>query len=172
MTREVDAYGARAAVRRPLGIVGLNLITLGVYGVIWYHRVNVELRAYGRAYHDSELCGSNPRNSVLALVPGALLVVPPIVSAFGFAGRLRRAERYGQTEMTSGWLIGAMILTVIFIPAIPGYVQSTLNQLWRRYPSPGAAAAAAEEAPPAALDEPSDEELASAPPPLAAGAAG
>jgi hypothetical protein len=135
VSKEIDAYGARAQVRRPLGEVGLTLITLGVYGVFWYHRVNAELRDYGRAYRDEELANSNPRNSVLALVPGVLVVIPPLISAFRFVGRLRRAERYGQSEMTSGWLVGAFILTLIFIPGIPGYVQASLNELWRRYPN-------------------------------------
>ena len=135
MTREIEAYGARAKVRRPLGTLGLVLVTLGVYGVVWYYRVNAELREYGRAYHDDRLANSNPRNSVLALVPGILLFgIPPLVSLASFVGRVRRAERYGQSEMTSTWLVGVLVITIIFIPAIPGYVQATLNGLWERYP--------------------------------------
>ena len=162
LAREIDAYGARAKVRRPLATVGLTLITLGVYGVVWYHRVNVEVRDYGRAYRDEVLAASNPRHSVLAMAPGVLLLVPPIVSLIGFVGRVRRAQRYGQSELTSGWLVAVFVLAAIFIPAIPGYVQSGLNELWRRYPAAdgGAGAAAAPGGP-----EPTDDELASAPPP-------
>src|SRR5919201_6573149 len=94
----IDAYGARAKVRRPLGAVALTLLTLGVYGVVWYHRVNVELRDYGRAYLDEGLAGSRPARSVLAIVPGLVLVVPPIVSLVRFVGRVRRAQRYGRSE--------------------------------------------------------------------------
>jgi hypothetical protein len=133
MAGEVDAYGARAKVRRPLVVVGLNLLTLGVYGVVWYHRVNAELRDFGRAYGDRELAASNPRRSVLAVVPGILLLVPPLVSLAGFAGRARRAQRYGRSELTSGWLVAVFALSVVFIFAIPGYVQSSLNELWGRY---------------------------------------
>ena len=72
---------------------------------------------------------------MLALVPGILLFgIPPLVSLAGFIGRVRKAQRYGQSEMTSGWLVGALVITIIFIPAIPGYVQATLNGLWQRYP--------------------------------------
>jgi len=165
---EIDAYGARARVRHPLATVGLTLVTLGVYGVVWYHRVNAELRDYGRAYRDDRLAASNPAHSVLALVPGLLLVVPPIVSLIGFVGRVRRAERYGQSELASGWLVGVFTVTIVFIPAITGYLQATLNELWRRYP-----AAAESGAPPASEPEPepTDEELASAPPPRVAAAA-
>jgi hypothetical protein len=164
---EIDAYGARARVRRPLATVGLTLITLGVYGVVWYRRVNAELRDYGRAYRDDRLAASKPARSVLALVPGVLLLVPPIVSLVGFVGRVRRAERYGQSELASGWLVAVFTVSIVFIPAIPGYVQATLNELWRRYPVAGEsdAAPAPEPGP-----EPTDEELASAPPPRAAAA--
>jgi uncharacterized protein DUF4234 len=165
VTEEVDAYGARATVRRPLGVVGLNLVTIGIYGLVWYQRANVELRDYGRAYRDDGLVRSNPRNSVLAMFPGVLLVLPPIVSLIGFVGRLRRAQRYGQTELSSGWLVAALVVSIVFIPAIPGYVQSGLNELWKRYPAAGAATAAAA---PATVEEPTDEELAAAPPPVVA----
>lgn len=137
MSREIDAYGARAQVRRPLAVVGLTLVTLGIYGVLWYRRVNEELRDYGRAYHDEALAASDPTSSVLALVPGLLLLmIPPIVSAIGFVGRARQVQRYGQSELVSGWLVATMIVLVIFVPAIPGYVQSSLNELWKRYPTP------------------------------------
>ncbi len=134
MTREIDAYGARARLWSPLATVGLTIVTLGVYGVVWYHRVNCELRDYGRAYDDERLASSDPRRSVLALVPGLLLVLPPLISAAGFLGRVRRVQRYGQGELASGWLVGTMIVIPVFLPAIPGYVQSTLNVLWGRYP--------------------------------------
>jgi hypothetical protein len=166
---EIDAYGARARVRRPLAAVGLTLVTLGVYGVVWYHRVNAELRAYGRAYRDDLLAASKPWRSVLAIVPGLLLVVPPILSLIRFVGRVRRAERYGQSELTSGWLVAVFTVSIVFIPAIPGYVQATLNELWCRYPPAGGGASG----PPGREEgrEPTEEELASAPPPRLAGTA-
>jgi uncharacterized protein DUF4234 len=163
---EIDAYGARARVRRPLATVGLTLVTLGAYGVVWYYRVNAELRDYGRAYRDDRLAASRPARSVLALVPGLLLLVPPIVSLVRFLGRVRRAERYGQSELASGWLVAVFTVSIVFIPAIPGYVQATLNELWRRYPAAGESGAA-----PAPAPEPTDGELASAPPPRPAAAA-
>jgi hypothetical protein len=162
MAREIDAYGAKAKLRRPLAVVALNVLTLGVYGVVWYCRVNVELRDFGRAYRDRGLAASNPRNSVLAVAPGLLLLVPPIVSLIGFVGRVRRAQRYGRSELASGWLAGVLVLSLVFVPVIPGYVQSSLNELWRRYRAPADAQSAAGTAP---LDEVTDADLAAAPPP-------
>ena len=160
MAREVDVYGARARIRSPFAVVGLNVLTLGVYGAVWYYRVNAELRDFGRAYSDRALADSRPRRSLLAMVPGVLLVVPPLVSLAGFAGRVRRAQRYGRSELTSGWLVAVLTLSLVFIPASPGYVQSTLNELWRRYAAAGDAAGG-EPAP----DQVSEEDLAAAPAP-------
>lgn len=162
MAREVDAYGARARIRRPLALVGLNVLTLGVYGTVWYYRANVELREFGRAYGDSKLAASRPGMSLLAVVIGAIVVLPAIVSLIGFVGRVRRAQRYGRSELLSGWLVAVLLCSLVFIPAIPGYVQSSLNELWRRYRAPqrpDSPAAAWTE------DAASDAELAAAPPP-------
>jgi Domain of unknown function (DUF4234) len=159
VSREIDAYGARVKVRRPLAVVALNVLTLGVYGVVWYYGVNAELRDFGRAYRDRKLAGSSPRRSVLAVAPGIILLVPPIVSLARFVGRVRRAQRYGRSELASGWLVAVLALALIFIPAIPGYVQSTLNELWRRH------APEASGSPAAATDGGSAAELAAAPAP-------
>ncbi len=156
MGREIEAYGARVRVRRPLAVVGLTVVTLGVYGVVWYYRVNVELRDFGGAYRDRRLAGSSPRRSALAVAPGIVLLVPPIVSLARFVGRVRRAQRYGRSELASGWLVAVLALALVFLPAITGYVQSTLNELWRRY-------AAASSSP--ATDTVSEAELAAAPAP-------
>jgi Protein of unknown function (DUF2510)/Domain of unknown function (DUF4234) len=131
---EVDAYGARITVRRPLGVVGLTVVTLGVYWVVWYYRVNRELGDFGRAYEDPELAASDPRRSLLALAPGALVVIPAIVSLSAFNTRCRRVARIGGTELPSGWLLAAMFIFVVYIPFVPGYMQACLNELWRRYP--------------------------------------
>ena len=163
MAREIEAYGASARIRSPFAVVGLNVLTLGIYGAVWYYRVNAELRDFGDAYRDRALADSRPRHSLLAMVPGVLLVVPPLVSLAGFVGRMRRAQRYGRSELASGWLVAVLTLTLVFFPAIPGYVQSTLNELWGRYAATDATPSVGR-----APDELSEEDLAGAPAPRAA----
>ena len=143
MAYEVNAYGAQPKVRNPLGVIGLTLITLGIYGIVWYYKVNKELKEFGRVYKDQELADSNPTNSVLALVPGFLIIIPPLVSYYNFIGRVRKVQRIGQSELTNGWLV--LILFLVISIVVPAYVQSGLNDLWKRYPpvEPGAAPAAA-----------------------------
>src|SRR3954465_15796182 len=135
MAYEVNAYGAQPKVRNPLGVIGLTLITLGIYQLVWYYKVNKELKDFGRVYKDQDLADSNPTHSVLAIVPGFLLIIPPIVSYSPFIGRVRQVQRIGQSELTSGWLV--LVLYLVISIVVPAYVQSGLNDLWRRYPRIG-----------------------------------
>jgi hypothetical protein len=70
--------GDRVKLRNPLGVVGLAIITIGIYYFFWWYYINREMRDFGRA-RGVDL-GQNPGNSVLAVTLGALIVVPAIVS--------------------------------------------------------------------------------------------
>ena len=39
--------GERAKLRNPLGVVGLSLITLGIYYFFWWYYINREMRDLG-----------------------------------------------------------------------------------------------------------------------------
>jgi hypothetical protein len=85
-------------VQSPAAVVGLSLVTLGVYGLFWYHRINREMRDAGRAHHDAELAASKPARSVWALVVGGFVIVPAVVSIARAAGRLDRCEALAGIE--------------------------------------------------------------------------
>ena len=57
-------------VRRPWTVALLSILTLGVYSVVWYYKVNREMRDYGSAVGDNDLAGSKPRQSVFAVTIG------------------------------------------------------------------------------------------------------
>jgi hypothetical protein len=95
------------------------------------------------------------------MVPGFLLIVPPFISLGAFVGNVRRAEQVGRSEVTSGFLVTLMLLTVVLIPATAGYIQAGLTQLWRRYPREGDSEALT----PAARAGVSATDLGSLPPP-------
>jgi len=52
--------GERAKLRNPLGVVGLSLITLGIYYFFWWYFINREMRDLGRAR--GTVLGQNPGN--------------------------------------------------------------------------------------------------------------
>jgi membrane protein implicated in regulation of membrane protease activity len=60
-------------------IVTLTVVTLSLYVLVWYYRVNRELRDLGQR-RDDELRGTRPGISLAAVTVGGLVIVPPYVS--------------------------------------------------------------------------------------------
>lgn len=131
-------------------------ITLFIYSALWWYYINRELRDLGRAHNSQEL-GDSPGLSVLAVTLGALIIVPPFVSAYNTCKRVQAAQRLsGERDPLNGWI--ALVLYVVwvtglslFFPIAFGYIQSELNKVWRNpnltdpltpgLPHPGAQAA-------------------------------
>jgi cytochrome c-type biogenesis protein CcmH/NrfG len=139
----------------------LSLVTLGIYTIVWYYKVNREVRDYGQAQGDAELAQSNPTNSVLAVTLGALVIVPAIISYYRTVQRVQRAQQLGGAEVTNGWLVLVLILVISI--AAPAYIQSGLNKLWERYQASGQAGIPAP--PPAAAAPPPAQQPATQQPP-------
>jgi hypothetical protein len=131
--------GARAKIRNE-GLVALwSFITLGIYTYVWYYRINREMRDFGRAHGDEELAKTNPVLSVLAVTIGVLLLfIPTIVSYWRTTGRVRRTQRLCNVPLTEGWVVALLavvgVLIVFAWVAVPVYVQSGLNKVWKLYP--------------------------------------
>jgi hypothetical protein len=169
MAYEVNANGAIAKVRNPWGVLGLGLITLGIYNIVWYYKINKEFKEYGAVQGDQELADSNPTNSVLAVTLGALIIVPAIISFYNTVKRAQRVQQLGGVEPMNGWIV--LILLLVISPAVYPYMQSELNKLWERYPSltEGGGAIPAGTQQPAAtpVQQPAAEETPPPPPPPA-----
>jgi Domain of unknown function (DUF4234) len=116
-----------AKERNPWGVFGLSLITLGIYVIFWWYYVNKEMVKLGRARGTAEL-GDNPGMSALALFPGALLIVPPLVSYYRGVQRMQAAARITGAEPVNGWI--ALILFLLLGFVFPPYLQSCLNKVW------------------------------------------
>jgi hypothetical protein len=116
-----------AKKRNPWGVFGLSIITLGIYIFFWWYFVNKEMVKLGRARATTEL-GDSPGMSALALFPGALLIVPPLVSYYRGVQRMQVAARITGAEPANGWI--ALILFVLLGIAFPPYLQSCLNNVW------------------------------------------
>jgi hypothetical protein len=117
--------GATVKVRHPLAPLGLAMITLGIYQLVWYYKINSELRANGEDV--------NPGVALLAITLGAFVIVPPFVSVYNTAERIRRVQgRAGVTAPISP----VLALVLLFIPLVnifqTAYVQGALNAAWER----------------------------------------
>jgi hypothetical protein len=107
----------------------LPIVTLGIYHLVWWFRINREMRDYGRAKGYD--LGQNPTNSV------------------------QGAQRLADKDPLSGWI--ALILYLLLAPGFWAYLQVALNDVWRTetQPLPGESLPpAADEMPPRLADQP------------------
>jgi hypothetical protein len=89
----IDATAVDVKTRRVWSVVLLTVVTLGIYGIVWYYKINRELREFGAAHGDADLSSSRPWRSVVAVTLGAVLVVPRLVSLLRLTRRVQAAER-------------------------------------------------------------------------------
>lgn len=126
MAQEVTVDGKPAKIRHPLGPLGLGIVTLGIYPLVWYFKINRELRDQGEDV--------SPGVALLAITLGViLLLIPPLVSMYNTAERVRRVqERKGVESPISP----VLALVLLFLPVVnmfqTAYVQSSLNRAWER----------------------------------------
>lgn len=124
---QIQGSGEMGKKRHPLGIIGLMLITLGIYFFVWYFKVNKEMAAIGQARNTNE-AGDNPTTSLLALIPGFLIIIPPYVSFYNANRRLNVTERLtGRPEGLSPVLM--VVLYFIFSPIAVYLFQNNLNKV-------------------------------------------
>ena len=112
--------------RNPIWVAVFSLITLGIYFLFWWYWINKEMAAYGRA-NGIDL-GDSPAKSVLALIPGALIIVPAIMTTYNTYKRAHTAQGHAGIPQLNGWI--ALLLLLVFSPAAYAYLQSELNKVW------------------------------------------
>lgn len=128
--RDVDGIGKI----RSFGIgFLLTVVTLGIYHYVWWYLINDELKDVGIATGDQKLAQSNPTNSVIAVLIGWLVIVPPIISIYNTAMRIKQAQRLCGIE-NSQTINPTLAMLLIFpggilvIPAFIYYWYMTANQ--------------------------------------------
>ena len=136
-TLEIRGSQHRVKIRNPLAVALLSFITLGIYHVVWWYKINRELCDFGEA-RGRDL-GHSPALSTLAVFPGFIVIIPPLVTAWRGTGRVKQATRMAGREPLIGWV--ALILYVFIGIGWIAYLQSELNKVWRTeaIPLPGQA---------------------------------
>jgi hypothetical protein len=135
---QIRGSSHQGKIRNPLGVLGLSIITLGIYGIFWYYFTNKELAEIGKA-HNSNECGDSPGTSVLAITLGAFIIVPAFLSAYNFCKRLQAAERLSGAP--EGMEPGLLFVLYVFISPVAAYIaQSNLNKVLQAQAGPGGGA--------------------------------
>jgi len=127
---QIPGAGTPAKIRNIIAVPVLAIITLGVYLVVWWYKINREMADLGRARGTDEL-GDSPGKSTLALFPGALIIVPAIWTTITTFQRVQKAQKLSGQGLNGIWH------SIGIAPV-----------------APSAMPAAAEESAPAAIDEP------------------
>jgi hypothetical protein len=125
-TLEIRGSQYRVKIRNPLAVALLSFVTLGIYHVVWWYKINRELCDFGEA-RDRDL-GHSPALSTLALFPGFIVLIPPLVTAWRGTGRVKQATRMAGREPLIGWV--ALILYIFIGIGWIAYLQSELNKVW------------------------------------------
>ncbi len=100
MAQEVEfGRGGMGKVRSFWVGLGLSVITLGIYFFVWYYLINDELKDIGIAKDDQNLAQSSPTNSVIAVLIGWVIIVPPLISIYNTGNRIKRAQRLSGVEL-------------------------------------------------------------------------
>jgi hypothetical protein len=160
MAEQVSVRGVDVKIRNPWLVFLWAIVTLGIYYLVWYYKVNREMRDYGRATGTPEL-GDSPLTSLLAITLGWLVVVPPFVSMYRTFARIATAQHVAGLRSEASPVLGLVLFFValLLLPVELPYAQIELNKVWEREREVPAGAAG--EAAPA----PAPDELPAAPPP-------
>ena len=125
MAETVTIEGQSYLKRNPLGVLGLTVITLGIYFLYWYWKINDELRLYKR---DESI---SPTRSLMAMLFGWLIIVPPFIAMYNTSKHVQDAEqRLGVQPQLEPALTIVFMLFVAIGNTI--YVQEHLNRIWDR----------------------------------------
>lgn len=112
--------GPSGLTRSPIGVFLLSIVTFGIYGMVWYYKINVELKNFNQSIQ------VNPVNMILLS-----LFVPFffIFSIFYTGQRIQQAQTAAGLPATASPGIG--VLLAIVIGGHSFYYQDALNNLWQ-----------------------------------------
>jgi uncharacterized membrane protein YidH (DUF202 family) len=125
MAEQVTIEGQTYVRRNPLGVLGLSIITLGIYGLYWYYKVNDEIRRFER---DETV---SPVRSLMALIFGWLIIVPPFIAVWNTANHVQRMQQRMRVQQEISPALAIVLLLAVAI-ALGIYVQEHLNRVWDR----------------------------------------
>nr|WP_042194772.1 DUF4234 domain-containing protein [Kibdelosporangium sp. MJ126-NF4]CEL21549.1 Basic proline-rich protein precursor [Kibdelosporangium sp. MJ126-NF4]CTQ95884.1 Basic proline-rich protein precursor [Kibdelosporangium sp. MJ126-NF4] len=114
--------GAAMRRRNPLGVwLGLPLITLGIYQLVWYYKIHKEMAEYHRK-PDAPVAGP-----LLVLVFLGWTVVGAIATLYKTGERIRYAQRRAGLQETCSPIVGTLLVFVFGLGV--HYYQVELNKI-------------------------------------------
>jgi hypothetical protein len=113
--------------RDPLAVLGLSIITLGIYWLYWYYKINDEIRLYEK---DPTV---SPGRSLLAVTLGVFLIVPPFIALYNTSLHIVRMEQRARIQMELSPALNVLLLLILWV-GTGMYSQENLNRIWEAAP--------------------------------------
>ncbi len=104
------------------------ILTLGIYHLVWYYKIHNEMLRFDSRQQ------INPAGSLLTILFGWIIIVPPFISYFNTGNRIANAQRAAGLPATANPWIGFILLFIFGLT--PLYYQFELNKIVDRYAAP------------------------------------
>jgi drug/metabolite transporter (DMT)-like permease len=108
--------------RSPAAILGLSIITFGIYFLVWHYKINAEIHR-----HDPDIKVS-PGLSVVAM----LFPIANLVAAYGTAARIRQMQLDDGLSQTISPIVALLLIMLLGI-GYPLYVASAMREHWHMH---------------------------------------
>jgi hypothetical protein len=129
MAEEVVFQGAEVKIRHPWGVWALGIITLGIYHLVWWYKINRELRDYSAMA--GQPLGNDPTMSLLAVFPGSFVIIPPFWTIVTTSARIRRVREMveGTPSSEPNGLLAVVLSLILGLQTV--YIGYAINACWR-----------------------------------------
>lgn len=127
MATDLQLGGAMVKEQSIWAVLGLNIVTLGIYSFFWYYRINREMRDFGQTRGDVFLANSKPEMSVVAM----FVPVANLITLHNVGKRIQRVQVLAGNPMPTYSMVLHWVL-ILFTGLWFLYSQSALNTLWRQ----------------------------------------
>lgn len=119
--------GAQMKQRNVVAVwLGLPLITVGIYTLVWYYKIHDEMKRFDPR---AEI---NPTGSLLTYMFGGFLCgIPPLVSFYNTGKRIANAQRAAGLPQTCTPVVGLLLCFVFGLGVL--YYQGELNKIVAHY---------------------------------------
>jgi hypothetical protein len=126
MAERVHVRGTTVKIRNPFLVFVWSVLTVGIYYLVWYYKINRELR---------DACGVkvSPGVALIAVTLGWIVIVPPFVSWYRTFERIVEAQRSAGVASEASPVLGFIlyVIAVFVLPVEVIYAQDELNKVWR-----------------------------------------
>jgi hypothetical protein len=126
VAEQMQVRGTTVKIRNPFLVFVWSLVTLGIYYLVWYYKINRELR-------DGAGVNVSPIVALLAVTLGWVIIVPPFLSWYRTFERIVEAQRNAGLTSEASPVLGFIlyVIAVFVLPVEVIYAQDELNKVWR-----------------------------------------